>query len=95
MRSGTCSKSHYQRSSNILNSSSLPVLVIPGDNDWVDCHNSITPTMAMQRFQNYFIDRFDLKKHALKVQRQYGRKENFVVWNDGVMFFGLNVSPPE
>lgn len=88
MRSGNCNMKRYQRSSVILNTTKIPVVVIPGDNDWIDCPNF---KIGMERFKIYFIDRFDLKQTALPLKRQTNREENFSMWIHNVMFMGLNV----
>jgi hypothetical protein len=88
MRSGNCNRKRYQRSSDILNTTKIPVVVIPGDNDWIDCPNF---KIGMKRFKAYFIDRFDLKQTTFPLSRQTNREENFSMWIHNVMFLGLNV----
>ena len=88
MRSISCGKWRYQLASNILNKSSLPLLVIPGDNDWIDCPN---PKIAMRRFRKFFIRRYKRRQTSFKLMRQDGRKENFSFWHNDILFFGLNV----
>ena len=88
MRSGNCNMKRYQRSSDILNTTEIPVLVIPGDNDWIDCPNF---KIGMERFKIFFIDRFDLKQPSFPLKRQINREENFSMWIHNIMFMGLNV----
>jgi len=73
---------------NILNSSSHRVLVIPGDNDWVDCPDE---DVAMNKFHEYFIEREIGRSSSFKLNRQSGREENFSFMHHGILFLGLNV----
>ncbi len=89
-KSSSCSISQYRETSNILrNSSSVPVLVLPGDNDWIDCYDS---NLAMRRFKRYFISRLNSSFDFTILSRQNQRSENFFFRFKDVLFFGLNVS---
>ena len=89
MKSSTCAIDNYRDSSRILQGSPVPVLVLPGDNDWIDCPN---PNLALRRFRRYFISRQYDNLYFTEFYRQKQRIENFFFEFDGVLFFGLNVS---
>ncbi len=87
----SCSATRYKRGSEILNSSSYRVIVIPGDNDWVDCPDT---NIAMDRFHRYFIEREigqKQKRSSFQLKRQSGRRENFSFFHYDILFLGLNV----
>jgi hypothetical protein len=72
--------------------SSVPILVLPGDNDWLECPNR---TLAFRRFKRYFIRENPSIQYidaSHRFSRQAKRVENFVFCKDNILFFGLNVS---
>lgn len=97
MRRGKCKVPSYREASDILfnpNLSLPPTIVLPGDNDWVDCPNS---KIAYNRFKRFFVKKNNSTLNmgtAMQFQRQQEREENFVLWNGNqkVLFLGLNVS---
>ena len=72
--------------------SSLPTVVLPGDNDWIDCPSR---EVAYKRFSRFFINENNSTRgmdEILSFRRQNQREENFVFWKHNVLFLGLNVS---
>lgn len=70
----------------------VPVLVLPGDNDWLECPNL---TYAFGQFKRHLIVKNPSMQYideSHHFSRQAKRVENFVLWKDDILFFGLNVS---
>lgn len=83
-----CDERVYQTVSGILETSKVPLFIIPGDNEWNDCED---PEEAWEFWNTYFM-RFDEKwKHDFDVNRQQSRTENFAFADNGVLFVGLNL----
>ncbi len=83
-----CKEGVYETVSEILETSKVPVFIIPGDNEWNDCKD---PKEAWEFWETHFM-RFDEKwDHEFDVKRQKGRKENFAFLENGVLFLGLNL----
>jgi hypothetical protein len=85
-----CSEAVYMKVADMLGKAVVPVFIIPGDNEWNDCHN-VTPDQAWMHWRNHFM-RFDQRwHHHLPVFRQLEREENFSFVKNGVLFVGLNL----
>ncbi len=99
-----CSDELYQGRRKMFDASRYPFVLIPGDNDWTDCHRKGTggydPMERLKKLRQVFYpDEKSLGQTALKLERQSDRsdarfrdyREN-VRWSmDGVLFIGLNV----
>jgi len=100
MRKGDCKEWRYQHASNLLfhtttttttTLSPVPILVLPGDNDWLDCPNR---TLAFRQFKRHFIVEnppIQNIDESYEFNRQAQSSENFVLWKDHILFFGLNM----
>lgn len=84
-----CNVGVYEDAKNILKNSPMPVLVLPGNEDWNDCPK---PDIAfhywmehLNRFEENFAD------NQLMLGRQLARDENFAFLHNGVLFIGLNL----
>ena len=70
----------------------LPVLVLPGDNDWTDCEY---PDVAWNLWSRNFMGfehKWNSTSHIPKhVERQKERNENFSFKHADVLFLGLNI----
>jgi hypothetical protein len=68
-----------------------PFILLPGDNDWVDCHRSgFDPLERLARWRSLFCVSPD--KFALKIERQSAEYCEHVRWEfDGVLFVAVNV----
>jgi hypothetical protein len=91
-----CDDSLYTTSRDLFNTFVAPVVVLPGDNDWTDCHRanngSYDPLerLAYERSVFYTSDQ-SLGSSTLTVLRQRAYPEN-VRWRLGpVVYIGLNV----
>ena len=85
-----CEEDLYSDISQLLKLSEVPVFMIPGDNEWVDCVNS---EQAWEFWTHYFI-RFDLQfSHTYTVTQQANHEENFVFTYQDIIFIGLNLVP--
>lgn len=74
----------------------VPILVLPGDNDWLECPDRI---LAFTQFKTHFIwnnpsivtSNDTGTDESFYFRRQVQRMENFVLWKDSILFFGLNM----
>ena len=84
-----CVNDEYQQVSTMLQESAAPVLIVPGDNDWVECNNT---TEAYSLWGKHFHE-FEQKwsSSTLQVRHQDQRPENFAFTHKGVHFIGLHV----
>ena len=99
-----CSDELYQERKQMFDASRHPFVLVPGDNDWTDCHRKAAggydPLERLKQLRQVFYpDEKSLGQTALKLERQSERsdarfrdyREN-VRWTvDGVLFIGLNV----
>ena len=91
---GSCKMRDFRYTSSIIFGSSIPTLVVPGDNDVLDCPKEVPPRVALRRFRKNFINDTTIINSELSgsFQRQIERLENFAFWKNEVLFIGLNVS---
>ena len=84
-----CREHAYQNASAILKKSSLPVFVIPGDNDINDCEE-LEHGEAMWR--QYF-DKFDERWNHTFEAKRWGKigQESFAFLHNRILFIGLNI----
>ena len=74
-----------------------PFVIVPGDNEWVDCHRSgFDPLERLGKFRELFESGdTSLANRSLKLERQSGRHAEYrehLRWIAGnVLFVGLNV----
>ncbi len=82
-----CGKQKYENIANIYSSSSVPVLWLPGDNEWNDCSNFPT---SVEYWRDSFVG-FESKQSFVDVKRQQNRKENFSFLFRKILYVGLNM----
>ena len=85
--SEACQEVRYQDVADTLKASAVPVFILPGDNEWVDCSN---PSQGWAWWMEHL---FALEKEFCgiwPVDAQIARPENFSFVRDGVLFIGLN-----
>jgi len=83
-----CTNNEYQQVSSMLQESASPVLIVPGDNDWMECTNR---TIAYELWGLHF-RRFEQNwSSSINVRHQEARPENFAFSHKGVHFIGLHV----
>lgn len=88
-----CPFSVYDDAAHLLKQSPVPVIVLPGNNDWNECPMpEISFDYWMEKL-NRFEDNFPVDDYASvpAVNRQLGRDENFAFLQKGVLFIGLNL----
>ncbi len=83
-----CDEAVYKKVAGILSQATVPVFIIPGDNEWNDCAN---PAQAWGFWDRNFM-RFDRRwRHRFPVFRQLEHEENFSFIKENVLFVGLNL----
>lgn len=82
----------------VFNASRHPLIYVPGDNEWTDCHRKnnggYDPVERLQKLRElFFHDDLSLGRRKLRLsnQRQAGHPENTRWEQGGVLFVGLNV----
>ncbi len=88
-----CTFSVYDDAASLLKQSPVPVIVLPGNNDWNECP---MPENAFENWMdelNRFEDNFDVEDFPDMpiVKRMSGRSENFEFLHKGVLFIGVHV----
>lgn len=99
-----CSDELYKERKTMFDASRYPFVLVPGDNDWTDCHRKSAggydPLERLKKLRQVFYpDEKSLGQTALKLERQSDRsdarfrdyRENVRWAMDGVLFIGLNV----
>ncbi|MCZ6673561.1 MAG: hypothetical protein O7C75_11565 [Verrucomicrobia bacterium] len=83
-----CETQVYKTVAQILRANIHPLFIIPGDNEWNDCKD---PVEAWKLWDSHFM-RFDQNwPNDLGVLRQETRQENFAIFQNGVLFIGINL----
>lgn len=94
--SSRCDDGMYQDILGAFNASPMPLIYVPGDNEWTDCHRSacggFDPQERLAHLrQTFFKDGQSLGKQRIALERQEGIPEN-VRWEAGqVQFVALNI----
>ncbi len=101
-----CCDQLYQDSKRMFQASRHPFILIPGDNDWTDCHRrsagAYDPLERLAKLrQVFYANEMSLGQSTLKLERQSGDpdsaaefrqyRENVRWVVDRVMFIGLNL----
>jgi hypothetical protein len=94
---GPCTDRWFEARKRQFEKSRHPFVIVPGDNDWVDCHRSgFDPVERLEKFRNLFHsgDR-SLGERTIELERQAGRHAQYrehMRWiAAGVLFVGVNV----
>ncbi len=83
-----CDEAVYEQVAGILTKATIPVFIIPGDNEWNDCAD---PGQAWTFWEKHFM-RFDRHwQHDFSVFRQLEREENFSFVRGDVLFIAINI----
>ena len=83
-----CVPQVYEDVVDILRTSSKPLFIIPGDNEWNDCKD---PTQAWELWKTNFM-RFDEHwPNQLGAVRQSEREKNFAFLHQNFLFLGINL----
>ena len=102
--SGPCSDALYLQRKRLFSASRHPFILVPGDNEWTDCHRKAAggydPLERLARLREiFFAGSESLGQDKLKLERQsddpanpYREYRENVRWAfGGVLFIGLNV----
>jgi hypothetical protein len=82
-----CQEIRYQTVADVLKASDVPVFIVPGDNEWVNC---VDPAQGWAFWEQHLLG---LEQHFCGIwplDSQAARPENFSFLRDGVLFIGLN-----
>jgi hypothetical protein len=85
--SETCQETRYQTVADILTTSEVPVFILPGDNEWVNCSN---PSQGWAWWMEHLFGLEEDFCGIWPVDAQAARPENFSFVRNGVLFIGLN-----
>jgi hypothetical protein len=96
---GPCSDEWFEARKRQFQRSKHPFIIVPGDNDWVDCHRSgRDPLERLKRFRELFeAGDESLGARTIRLERQssdprFAEYREHVRWTAGqVLFVGLNV----
>jgi hypothetical protein len=83
-----CPESRPYEVASMLKRSPVPVFLVPGAEDWIECPRQ---NFALNTWLDVFGE-FDRKFNSpLAVKRSKGNPELFVILHNGVLFFGLHL----
>lgn len=97
---GNCSNAVFEQRKALLGVFAQPFVLLPGDNDWTDCHRGgFDPLERLDKFRAVFHSGTNsLGKRSMALERQsdvdarYKEYREHVRWQiNGVLFVGLNV----
>ena len=94
---GPCTDEWFEARKRQFEKSKHPFVIVPGDNDWVDCHRSgHDPIERLKRFRELFeAGDTSLGGRTIRLERQSGRyaeyREHMRWIAANVLFVGLNV----
>ena len=97
-----CSDALYQDRLALFQASSVPLVYVPGDNDWTDCHRrsngAYDPLERLDRLRElFFVGEYSLGQKPMPLLRQsadaaFGRYRENVRWEaGGALFVTLNL----
>ena len=94
---GPCTDEWFEARRRQFQRSAHPFVIVPGDNDWVDCHRTgFDPMERLSKFRDLFESgSASLGGRSLDLERQPGRYSEYrehLRWIAGnVLFIGVNV----
>ncbi|MBE2258340.1 MAG: metallophosphoesterase [Rhodobacteraceae bacterium] len=95
-----CSDQLFLERRALFDASRVPLIYVPGDNDWADCHQLTAghydPLERLQKLREiFFAAPRSLGKRTIAVERQPGAYPEQLRWRLGpVLFVSLNVPGP-
>lgn len=95
--SSVCSDELFADRLGVFNDAPLPVIYVPGDNEWTDCHRtsngSYDPLERLDKIRSlFFAAPRSLGRRTLGLERQSEATPEHVRWRAGAaLFVGLNV----
>jgi hypothetical protein len=97
---GPCTDAWFAARKRQFETSEHPFIIVPGDNDWVDCHRTgFEPMERLEKFRELFESGdSSLGEHRIWVERQSDRDPRFRDYREhmrwtaaNVLFVGINV----
>ena len=94
---GRCDDAVFDDRKQLFDSSRMPFIYVPGDNDWMDCsrvsNGSYDPMERLSRLRKlFFADKHSLGQRRIKVQQQSAAYPEHLRFRQGpVLFVTLNV----
>jgi hypothetical protein len=82
-----CEETRYQTVADVLKASEVPVFIVPGDNEWVNCAD---PAQGWAWWTEHLLGLEQSFCGIWPVEAQAARPENFSFLQSGVLFLGLN-----
>jgi hypothetical protein len=98
--SSRCSDALFLDRRALFDSSSVPFIYVPGDNEWTDCRRLIAghfdPRERLKKLRElFFAEPFSLGQNRLRVEQQTGPYPEHLRWQHGpLLFITLNVPGP-
>ncbi len=95
-----CSDELFRERHALFDASPVPLIYIPGDNEWTDCRHlaagRFDPRERLHKLRElFFAEPFSLGKNRLRVEQQTGAYPEHLRWRLGpVLFITLNVPGP-
>jgi len=87
-----CTRGSYREAASVLKTSPVPVVLLPGNEDWNDCPNPRDAfdnwMMHLNRFEENFEDG-SVSQYV--VERHLARDENFAILLDDVLVIGVHM----
>lgn len=95
-----CSDQTFRARRDLLDASPLPLIYVPGDNEWTDCRQLVAgnfdPLERLQKLRElFFAEPRSLGRSRLSVEQQPGSHPEHLRWQLGpLLFVSLNVPGP-
>jgi hypothetical protein len=87
-----CTEARYRQVRDLMLLSTVPVFMIPGDNEWNDCGNDAQIDEAWSLWTQYLLYMGHAWEHKkLQIVRQPNYVENFFFIRKRTLIFGLNI----
>jgi len=98
-----CSDAQFEQRKALFQTSAHPFVLVPGDNEWTDCHResngSYDPIERLAKLRSlFFSNNESLGQQTLRLTRQSDQpqyrqfRENIRWWQNNVLFVGMNVT---
>ena len=85
---GALPESHYVKVAELFKTSHIPVMIVPGDNEWNDLQD---PDEGWTYWERHFLAFEQNFSNAPRVRRQPARPENVAWVSKGVLMIGINL----
>jgi len=85
--SGACGDSSYAAMASMLKRLTVPLYILPGDNETIDC---FSPAQGLDLWKKHFLNYERNFCGAPPTERQSVRPENWAFMMNGVLFVGIN-----